>query len=330
MLIENLFRKVTGNFDWQIMVSMILVCVCGLVVLHSAGFDPEAGESAQMKQQAVWMIIGFIAFLACSFMSSGFLKRWAYVFYAVGLCLLVGVFFTGIVAGGARRWIDLGHVRVQPSEFMKLAVIILFARFFSSDFAPRNGYTFFRLLLPLALMLVPAILIIKQPDLGTGLVVLMIGGSMLLFAGVRTATILRLAIIGMLGSGAVLGKGFLKGTQTQLRFLPEQTTDFIFSVLAEEWGFAGSVVLLLLYASLIFRLLSIAARCPERFPAFVTFGVASLLFWQVTVNVGMVIGVLPVVGITLPLLSYGGSSVLTVMAGLGIASGIGSRRFLFA
>lgn len=131
------------------------------------------------------------------------------------------------------------------------------------------------------------------------------------------------------GSGAFWGKGFMQGTQTQLRFLPEQTTDFIFSVLAEEWGFVGTFLVIFLYGFLIFRLLSISSRCQDTFSAFVAFGVAALIFWHVLVNIGMVVGVLPVVGLTLPLLSFGGSSVTSVMAALGLAAGFSFRRFLF-
>jgi rod shape determining protein RodA len=132
------------------------------------------------------------------------------------------------------------------------------------------------------------------------------------------------------GSGSVAGKGFLSGTQTQLSFLPEQTTDFIFSVLAEEWGFIGSIFLLGMYCLLIFRLLSAAGRSSEPFPAFVSVGVAALVFWHVIVNIGMVVGILPVVGLTLTLLSYGGSSVVTVMASMGIVAGFSIKRYMFA
>ena len=132
------------------------------------------------------------------------------------------------------------------------------------------------------------------------------------------------------GSGAAFGKGFLKGTQTQLRFLPEQTTDFIFSVLAEEWGFFGSVFVIFLYGLLISRILSVASKCTDNFSSYVCFGVACLLFWHTLVNIGMVIGILPVVGVTLTLLSFGGSSVMTVLAGVGIVSGFSMRRYMFS
>ncbi len=132
------------------------------------------------------------------------------------------------------------------------------------------------------------------------------------------------------GSGALSGKGFLQGTQTQLRFLPEQKTDFIFSVLAEEWGFAGSVLVIGLYAFLILRLLHISSRCSEPFAAFVSFGVAAMLFWHVFINIGMVIGIVPVVGITLALLSFGGSSVVVIVAAIGVVAGFSIRRYLFA
>jgi rod shape determining protein RodA len=252
-----------------------------------------------------------------------------------------------------------------------MGVILALARLFSSEKVPQDGYGFQELLIPAAVLLLPMAITIVQPDLGTAICQGLIGGVMILLAGVKGRTLLRLGSLGVVlaipgwsflhdyqkkrilnflspemdplgsgyhaiqsmiavGSGSEAGKGFLQGTQTQLRFLPEQTTDFLFSVLAEEWGFIGSALVIALYAFLVFRLIQIGSRAADRFSAFVCMGTAALVFWQVVINIGMVTGSLPVVGITLPLLSYGGSSVVTIMASLGLAAGTSARRFKFA
>ena len=368
----SLKKKNFTNIDWPLILLSSMLCLCGLLVLESAGYDPVISESLPMKRQAASMGIGFLFFFIGMAFSSNSLKSSAYFVYALCVLLLVGVLLAGDVAGGARRWINLGGLRVQPSEFMKIGVILAMAKFLTRENVPKNGYTLPTLILPSLMLGLPALLILKQPDLGTALVNIMIGGSMVLLAGVNIKTLTKLALTGALlmiptwnfvlkdyqkqrvltflspesdplgsgyhalqskiavGSGAAFGKGFLKGTQTQLRFLPEQTTDFIFSVLAEEWGFFGSVFVIFLYGLLISRILSVASKCTDNFSSYVCFGVACLLFWHTLVNIGMVIGILPVVGVTLTLLSFGGSSVMTVLAGVGIVSGFSMRRYMFS
>lgn len=366
----HLDRRVLGNFDWLLSGAVLLLCCAGLGVLMSAGHVPEKNFSPTMERQLASMGAGLAAFVAALTLNPSFLRRWAFVFYIVGCLLLAAVLGGGVVAGGARRWLSFGGFRFQPSEFMKLALILAMARVFSAEGAPKNGYDMKALIYPLAVMALPVGLILVEPDLGTALCHVLIAGSMLLVAGVRGSTFLKLALLAValaypawnslkdyqkqrvvsflspeqdplgsgyhaiqskiaVGSGKMFGKGFLQGTQTQLRFLPEQTTDFVFSVLAEEWGFFGSLVVLSLFAFLVLHSLAIAARCRERFSAFVVVGVATMIFWHVVMNIGMVTGVLPVVGLTLPLLSYGGSSVITFMAGLGLVAGVSMRRFLF-
>ncbi len=364
-------RRNIAKFDWLLLIAMLLLCGSGLVVIYSAGYDAQLGTSPAMKKQAFSMGIGLFAFLGCMLVNWSVWRRLAYPIYFVCLGLLLLVVMKGTIAGGARRWLAIGSFRMQPSEFMKIAIILLFAKIFSAEERPEKGYGIVKLLYPSVLLVVPMVLIKIQPDLGTAMCLGLIGLSMMLMAGVRTRTLLNSAIVAMLlavpawsmlhdyqrqrvmtfispesdplgtgyhaiqskiavGSGAMMGKGFLQGTQTQLRFLPEQTTDFIFSVLAEEWGFLGSLFILLLYALLIFRLFTIASRCEERFPAFVTVGVGAMMFWHVFINIGMVIGVMPVVGVTLKLLSYGGSSVISAMAAIGLVAGFTIRRYMFA
>lgn len=370
-MFRALEKRLGASFDWPLTFCMIALCAVGLVVLASAGHDAQLDESRAMERQAAAMGVGLLAFFGASIASSNFWKRWAYFAFAGGCLLLFAIDAFGVAAGGARRWLDLGPVRMQPSEFMKIGIILTFARLFSSEKSPEDGYTLKRLWLPAAILLVPVGLTLVQPDLGTALCQLLIGASMLLLVGVRSKTILTLALFGAVlavpawkslhdyqqkrilnflspemdplgsgyhaiqskiavGSGAMFGKGFLKGTQTQLRFLPEQTTDFLFSVLAEEWGFVGSAFAVSLYIFLVYRILRVCMRADDRFQTFVCFGVASMIFWHVMVNIGMVTGILPVVGITLPLLSYGGSSVVTQMTALGLVARVSSRRYLFA
>ena len=261
---------------------------------------------------------------------------------------------------------------MQPSEFSKLATILLLAKYFSSEKCPRGGYSFFSIFIPIFLILIPTGLIVDQPDLGTALCHVLVGATMLLMAGVQWRVLLAGAGLGLMllvpiwefglkeyqklrvltfidperdalgsgchaiqskiavGSGAIFGKGFMQGSQTQLRFLPEQTTDFIFSVFSEEWGFVGTLGILICYMLLIRRLINISCATNDRFSSLVSFGVAALFFWHVFVNMGMVTGIVPVVGITLPLFSFGGSSVITLMACLGIASSIGRKRYYFS
>lgn len=365
------FERIGSNFDWIYFGILVLICICGLVVLSSAGYDPDTNVSRPMQKQAMSMLLGLGAFLVGCFCSANFWKRSSWAIYGGCLALLMVIFLIGEVAGGAKRWLDLGFFRMQPSEFMKVGIILILANILSSEDTPQNGRTLKALLIPAVIILIPAGLTLIQPDLGTALCQCLVGGTMILIAGVRFKTLLGLFTSGVIaaipawsllkdyqkkrilnfvtpeldplasgyhaiqskiavGSGALFGKGYLKGTQTQLRFLPEQTTDFLFSVLAEEWGFVGSFLVVSLYIMLIYRILQVASRASDRFSALVCCGVGALFFWQCVVNIGMVTGALPVVGITLPLLSYGGSSVLTLLFSAGLVAGIHSRRFLFS
>lgn len=364
-------KRMAFNFDWIILITMLTLCGIGLVVIYSAGYDPQVGTSKPMIKQAVSLGLGSFACLLSIVISPVSWRRLAWPIYIIGCILLIAVMFKGTVAGGARRWLVIGGFRMQPAEFTKLGLILLYARLFSSDKASGKGFDFKTLVFPVVLLIIPAILIAKEPDLGTALCHVLIAGSMLLVAGIQRKTLIKIILsVGILavptwtllkdyqrnrvlnflspemdplgtgyhaiqskiavGSGAMTGKGFLQGTQTQLRFLPEQTTDFIFSVLAEEWGFWGSLFVIGLYALLIFRMLRVSARCTDSFSAYVSFGVAAMMFWHVLINIGMVIGVMPVVGVTLKLMSYGGSSLIAAMVGIGIVLGVSIRRYSFA
>jgi rod shape determining protein RodA len=294
----------------------------------------------------------------------------AWVFYVGVILLLVFVALKGKRVMGARRWIALGPFNLQPSELAKLAVTLALARWLHDDAERRKDrYGLLSLALPLAIILVPAVMVKMQPDLGTALIVAGTGFTMLIFAPVKWRSIVILgavAVVGAtfayphlkpyqkkrietfinpegdvrgagyhatqsmiaVGSGEGTGKGWGQGTQNNMRFLPEQHTDFVFSVWAEEHGFTGCLILLLLYFALVAAAIDIAANARDRFGHYAAIGVAGMLFWQAFINVGMVIGVLPVVGVTLPLMSYGGSSVMTIMLALGLLANISMRRFV--
>jgi rod shape determining protein RodA len=372
LVFRRIEKRFLLTFDWPMLFIAASICAFSLVVLKSAGFDPETQTSTAFEKQIIAMGLGFSMLILTALVNASFWHRVAWVIYSIGIVLLIAVDIKGVVAGGSQRWLNLGFIRMQPSEVMKVGVILVLARYFSSSTPPPEGYSFKGLIKPAMILMLPMLIVIAQPDLGTGMSIGLIGGSMLMLAGVNKWTILKVGLLGVLlaipvwqfalkdyqrlrvvnffhpesdplgsgyhaiqskiavGSGAVTGKGFRRGTQTQLRFLPEQTTDFAFSVLAEEWGFMGSVALLFLYGTLVLRVIRNAGRAVDRFGMFVSFGVASLVFWHGFINIAMVIGVAPVVGITAPLLSYGGSSVVTILIGLGLALSVSMRRFVFA
>jgi rod shape determining protein RodA len=322
-------------------------------------------------QQIVWLSVGWIIFLVGTFLDYTLLYRGAIAIYIINVIFLVVVEVVGTVAYGAQRWINLGFFRYQPSETMKLAMIIVYARMLSDKNISGVGMGFKELALPTLLFLIPFGLVVKQPDLGTGLMLLAVAGSMLLFAKVRKSILIGAVMIAIagafvgwkfvlrdyqknrvltflspttdprgtgynsiqskiaVGSGKFIGKGFMKGSQSQLEFLPERHTDFIFSVLSEEHGFVGCMITLCLFFFLFITGVKIASQATDKFGALLVVGVMGYIFWHMFINVGMVIGVLPIVGVPLPLLSYGGTSMMTTMTGMAIVSSVGYRRYLF-
>jgi len=278
------------------------------------------------------------------------------------------VLFFGKYVAGSRRWLIVGPITIQPSEIVKITVIIVLSSYYSKH-ANIKGLTFKELLTPAIMVFIPFLLVVRQPDLGTSLLIVLIAASITMFVKIERRTLIyiigactitlplvwfflkgyqKLRILTFLnpardplgagyhiipskiaiGSGMIMGKGFLKGTQNALSFLPEQHTDFILSVLAEEWGFVGTGLILLIYLLLIIWGLNIAHGCRDSFGTILSVGVTAMIFWQVFINVGMIMGLMPVVGVPLPLISYGGSSVVTVMIGIGILMNVSMRRFL--
>jgi rod shape determining protein RodA len=366
MLRSFSWRKLLLRFDWTLAFLVLVLAVLGLVNLWGS---VEDHQYTLFGRQLSWLAFGGLCFFLVASIDYRILARHAYVFYGAGAMLLISVLIAGKVVSGARRWFDLGPSHLQPSELMKVLVIMALGKYLN-DSPASDGRTWRQLAVPMGLIGFPVLLIAAQPDLGTALIILLLCGSVMLTARLKLKTmggLLVLAALAMaplweyglhdyqksrvlafvnpaldpatawqplqamnaVGSGRVLGKGFLDGTQLRLRNLPALWTDFPFAVWAEEWGFVGGVVLLLVYAALILWCLKIASEARDRFGAAVCVGAASILFWQVAVNVGMVTGMLPVVGVTLPLVSYGGSSVLTIMVALGLVLNVSIRRWSY-
>ena len=358
-----------ARFPWHVALLALSICALGVWNLASAS---RSSHVDIWMTQATWMGVGLLLALAVVLVDYRLFRQGAWVFYGVVVVLLLLVLWKGRTVMGARRWLTYGPVNFQPSELAKIAVILALARWFSTDREsdPRRGPRGLAgIAIPAALVLVPALLVQRQPDLGTALITVAVGATMIVFAGVRWKTLVVLGtavivtgaavwphlkpyqrkrvetflnpegdVLGAgyhatqsmiaVGSGQGFGKGWGQGTQTLLSFLPEQHTDFIFSVWAEERGFAGSLLLLALYFALVGSGITIAMNARDRFGQFVAVGATALVFWHAFVNMGMVMGVLPVVGVTLPLMSYGGTSVLVVFAVLAMLASVGTRRFV--
>jgi rod shape determining protein RodA len=352
------------HIDGPLLLAVLAVCVAGLVVLFSA-----AGEDVGVfLRQAARVGLALGVLLVVAQVPPRVLRAASPWLYAVGVLLLVAVALVGDVAMGAQRWLDLGVVRFQPSEIMKIAVPLACAWLVHDRPLPPD----FRTLVALAVaILVPVLLIAEQPDLGTSLLVAAGGGLVVLLAGLQFRYILgigallagavpvlwhflhdyqRQRVLTFLnpqddplgagyhtiqsqiaiGSGGLFGKGYMNGSQAQLEFLPERSTDFIFAVIGEEWGLVGLGVLMALYLLVIARGLYIAAQAQDTFSRLVAGSLTLTFAVYVFVNSGMVAGLLPVVGVPLPLVSYGGTSMVTLMAGFGILMSIHSRRKLVA
>ena len=363
-------RRLVQNFDWFILFILMGIAAASILNLYSATFPlrEQAGSHVFMKQ-IYWYCLGFGAFMLMTTFNYFRLERLAYPAYVASVALLVLVLVLGKISSGSQRWLSLGPISFQPSELVKISLVLALARFFSGK-KEFKEYRLRDLCVPFGLILGPFVLVVKEPDLGTGLLLILVGASVVFLAKIHWKSILILIISVLvlapfvwlhlqpyqqrriltflnpemdplgagyhinqskiaIGSGLLWGKGFLQGTQTRLHFLPEQHTDFAFSVWAEEWGFIGAIVLLGLYFLIILWGIYIAKNSKDKFGAMLAVGITSIVFWQVVINVGMVTGLLPVVGIPFVLFSYGGSSLVSTMAALGILMNIRMRRFMF-
>ena len=347
------------QIHWLFVFLLCLVAAFGIVVLFSAAGEAGRGSfDPWASRQAVRFVIGLVLMLAVAVIDIRIWLRYAYVIYLTGLGLLVAVELGGLAGMGAQRWIHLGLITIQPSELMKLAIVLALARYFHSGSVDDIRRPLF-LVVPLIMVAMPSALVLRQPDLGTALMLIISGAVIFFLAGVRLLQFGLVGLLGLvsapvvwqflhayqkkrvlsflnpendplgagyhiiqskiaLGSGGVFGKGFLLGTQSHLNFLPEKQTDFIFTMLAEEFGLVGGLALLGLYVLLLIYGFAISLRCRNQFGRLLGMGVTTIFFLYVFINIAMVTGLLPVVGVPLPLISYGGTAMITLLFGFGL------------
>ena len=353
-------RSRSMHIDLTLLFILISLCGVGLLVLYSA-----SGQNLfYVKRQALLMLIGFGAMFAVAQFPMRFWERWSFVFYGIGLISLLAVLLFGVGAKGAQRWLDLGFTRFQPSELMKVAVPMMVSAYLGKRYIPP---TFSHVVMVLIITFIPVLLIVRQPDLGTALLIFASGFFVIFLAGLHkrylvSAFLLALAAIPTLwifvmrdyqkqrvltllspeddklgagwniiqsttaiGSGGWSGKGWTLGTQSQLNFLPESHTDFIIAVLAEEFGLVGVMALCTLYALLIGRCMVIALNSQSQFGRLIAGSLSLTFFTYVFVNMSMVSGILPVVGVPLPFISYGGTAIVTLFLGFGILMAISTE-----
>ena len=350
------------KLDGPLIIGLALVAVYGLIILYSA-----SGQSLVVIYRTLGRLaLGTAAMLLLAQVNPNFLRRTSPWLYAVGVLLLFVVYGVGHIGKGAQRWLDLGIIRFQPSEIMKLAVPMTVAWFLHERPLPPSYPT---LLLLTGMILLPVGLVAVQPDLGTACLIAIAGALVIVMAGLSVRIMGALAVIGVagawagwgfmhdyqrkrvltfldpqtdplgagyhiiqsqiaIGSGGVFGKGWMNGSQAQLEFLPERSTDFIFAVVGEEFGLLGQGLLLLLYLFVVSRALYLSTQTQDTFARLVAGSLALTFFVYVFINAGMVSGLLPVVGVPLPLVSYGGTSVVTLLAGFGILMALYSHRKL--
>ena len=350
----TLFQKIK-NLDYILLISVILLSVLSVFVMYST----DGGEILfHTKNHFVKLAVFFPLMIFVAFFNIKFWHNFSYIIYFIVILLLIYVSFFGIKSSGSQRWMDLYLFVLQPSELMKVAIIMCLAKYFHR-IKIENVNSFTSITIVLSIIIIPIIFVISQPDLGTsilialsGLIILWLGGMKIKYFIYSFITFLislpfiisflkpyqKLRILTFLdpdrdplgagyqiiqskiaiGSGGLNGKGFLKGTQSYLDFLPEKHTDFIFTLFSEEFGFIGSVALLILYSIIIFRIVRIGAISRSNFARLFCFGYAFAIFIYIVVNLSMVLGLLPIVGSPLPIMSYGGSSMLATMIGFGI------------
>jgi rod shape determining protein RodA len=365
---SGLLVRVRDQFDWVLFLAAAVMAVVGVVNLYSATSATRAALSDVYVQQVYWLVGGGILAAVVAAIDYRHYERLGYALYGFGVILLLLVFILGREIRGSSRWIYIGSFSFQPSEFMKLFLLVALAKHLHDD--PKSeGRSLKDLVAPAVITAVPTLLILLQPDLGTALILGLIFLSVCALSRIQWRSALTLAIVSAIlapvvwtyglkgyqdkritawlnpdqnilgdnwdphhariaiGNGGISGQGFMKGSQNQFLFLHEQHSDFPFPVFAEDWGFAGSLALVALYGFLVLWAIRVAATAKDRFGAVLAIGVGSLLFWHAIFNLGMATGLLPVVGVTLPLLSYGGSSVVTVLIGIGLLMNVSMRRF---
>lgn len=357
-----LFQKI-GRLNWGIFFLIFLISAIGWgLLISAAGGDMHPWAIKQIIRFSV----GVLIMLTLALMDLRWWFHFSYVFYGISIVLLGGVEFLGFMGKGAERWIDLYFIQLQPSELMKIALVMALARYIHSQQSP---LPFSKIFIPFLLILMPVLLALRQPDLGTAMILLLMGGMLLFTAGVSLwifcvglfATSASLPLLWnflydyqknriltffdptqdklgkgyhitqskiALGSGGLWGKGYMQGTQASLNFLPEKQTDCIFTLLCEEWGLVGGMTLISLYVLLIVLCFRIVLTTQNTFGRLVALGMTVTFFLYVFINVAMVMGLLPMVGVPLPLVSYGGTAMLTLLMGFGFLLNVGLHRTL--
>ena len=360
---EMPLREKLWQINWTMVLLIIAIACIGFAMLYSAAkgnIDPWA--SRQMGRFGIGLALMFVIALV----DIRFWMRYALFMYLVGLALLGAVEIAGSIGMGAQRWLDLGFFRLQPSEFMKIAVILTLARHFHALNVEDIGRPIY-LIIPLFIVAAPVALVLRQPDLGTSIMLVLGAGAMFFIVGVRVWKFVVVMVVGLafipviwnflhvyqrkriliflnpesdplgagyhilqskiaLGSGSLFGKGFINGSQSHLEFLPERHTDFIFTMLGEEFGLVGGVFVILLYALLVIYGFAIAMRSRNHFGRLLAMGLTANLFLYVFVNIAMVMGVVPVVGVPLPLISYGGTAMISVLISFGLVLNVYVHR----
>jgi rod shape determining protein RodA len=360
--------RVRDHFDWTLFITVAALAVIGVINLYSATSVARGVHAEDYIQQIYWLVGGGLLATVVAAIDYRHYERLGYALYAGGVVLLLLVFILGREIRGSSRWIYIGSYSFQPSEFMKLFLVIALAKYLHDD--PRlDGRTLKDLVAPTLIAAVPTALVLLQPDLGTALILILVFVSICALTRIQTRSLVWLGVVtgfvapvfwsyGLrgyqnerinawlnpnenilgynwdphqariaVGNGGWFGQGFMKGSQNQFLFLHEQHSDFPFPVFAEEWGFVGSLALCTLYSFLVLWCLRVASSAKDRFGAVLAVGVASIVFWHAVFNLGMATGLLPVVGVTLPLFSYGGSSVMTVLIGIGFVMNVSMRRY---
>ncbi|MBF0343119.1 MAG: rod shape-determining protein RodA [Nitrospirae bacterium] len=372
MRLPQINRKYLKLFDWYTLLLLVVISLTGVLTIYSATRPIlSSHQPSYYIKQLLWIVIGIVCVFAVVLYDYLWLKNFAYVLYIFGIVMLVLVLMVGRSGLGAQRWFDVGIFSFQPSELFRVILIVAIGKYLSSVKGQLTKW-------PLGFSaiifgLLPFILIIKQPHLGTGLILLMTYFFMALSKKIERRIIITLVVLAVMvapllikpmwnslkdyqkkrivafidpsrdprgigyqieqskitiGAGMIFGRGYLKGTQGPLKFLPEKHTDFIFSVFAEEWGFAGSIFIFALYLLLFMRGIDTAMKAKDDFARHVAIGITFMLFLYFLINIGMVIGVMPVVGVPIPLMSYGGTSIVTNYIAVGILINIRMRRLV--
>ncbi len=359
------------KYDFSFFGLAILIFIVGVINLYSATHASSFSYMANLyKVQIGWFVLSILVGVVISFIQPRNLFRFSYTLYIINGILLILVLFVGDHGMGAQRWLVLGPIRVQPSELMKVSLVLALGRFYSKNY-PDGEMGLRELILPFIVAFIPALLIIVEPDLGTGLILLLIFFAIAFYRKLKAKSIVILGIIGLvcgigmynfglkdyqrkriltflnpdqdargsgynaiqskiaIGSGRFLGKGFQKSSQASLNYLPENHTDFVFAIFNEEHGFVGAVLLIVVYVALLFRFIWLCQSVPRIYESILVIGLMSIFFWHILINMGMVTGLLPIVGLPLPFMSYGGSSLLTFGVCLGVATSISNSRNLF-